>query len=160
MARFTGLSGELEGIVSAGGGADEYVLVEGGRWRLRARASGDVRTGEPVRVLVRPAATGFVADHSDAAGTEIAMGEVAGTVIDVAYRGRGYDHVVSCGNGTLAAVFSTRAHARGAQAKVSLDPSGCIAFPLNDTDAFSYDTDLTTVTAGEEPAAIKQGATP
>ncbi|WP_051450165.1 ABC transporter ATP-binding protein [Actinospica robiniae] len=161
VARFTGLSGELEGIASAGAGADEYVLVEGGRWRLRARASRDLRAGEPVRVLVRPAATGFAGDGRRTAETEgAAAGEIEGTVVDVAYRGRGYDHVVSCGNGTLAAVFSPSAYARGVQVKVSLDPSGCIAFPLNDADAISYNTDLTTVMAGEEPVAMKQGATP
>ena len=190
VARFTGLSGELEGTVigrvGADESADELALIEVGPWRLRARAAFEARTGEKVRVLIRPAATGFAAESAEggsesessasgagsgagagigsgsAAGVGsgsggLAVGEVEGTVIDVAYRGRGYDHVVACGDGTLASVFSVRPRARGRQVKLSLDPSGCIAFPLNAAAEISYDEEVTAVMAGSVSADPNQG---
>jgi nicotinamidase-related amidase len=84
---------------------------------------------------------------------------VEGSVIDVAYRGRGYDHVIACGESTLTSVFSARPRARGAQAKLSLDATGCIAFPLNASGEISYDEEVTAVTAGQEPVAINRGVT-
>jgi iron(III) transport system ATP-binding protein len=84
---------------------------------------------------------------------------VEGTVIDVAYRGRGYDHVVACGESTLTSVFSVRPWARGAQAKLSLDAEGCIAFPLNDRDEIGYDEEVTAVMAGQEPVTSNRGVT-
>jgi iron(III) transport system ATP-binding protein len=53
VARFTGLSGELEGAVRERID-EESVLVEVGPWRLRARAESGLSTGDGVRVLVRP----------------------------------------------------------------------------------------------------------
>ena len=184
VARFTGLSGELEGTVigrvGADESADELALIEVGPWRLRARAACEARAGEKVRVLIRPAATGFAAEpaeggaasESSGAGVGsgsgsgarvgsgaggLAVGEVEGTVIDVAYRGRGYDHVVACAGGTLASVFSVRPRARGMQVKLSLDPSGCIAFPLNAAAEISYDEEVTAVMAGSSTADTHQG---
>ena len=53
---------------------------------------------------------------------------LTGTVTDVAYRGRGYDHVVVCGTQTLSAVHSTHPYPRGTQVPVALDADGCLAF--------------------------------
>jgi hypothetical protein len=52
---------------------------------------------------------------------------LAGKVVDVAYRGRGYDHVVAVRNGTLSSVFGEQAWSRGTEVHVALDPEGCIA---------------------------------
>ena len=154
VARFTGLSGELGGTV-VGRDDEEFFVVEVGPWRVRARSAHALKAGDAVRVLIRPAATAF--DESDA---ESAVGTVSGAVIDVAYRGRGYDHVVACGEHHLTSVFSPRPWARGTQVKLALDPAGCIAFPLNDAAEISYDEEVTTVMAGQDnPAAIKQGVT-
>jgi len=47
-------------------------------------------------------------------------------VVDVAFTGRGYEHVVSVGEGaTLTKIFSTRRFERAAHVKVSFDPSEC-----------------------------------
>ena len=153
VARFTGLSGELGGSV-VGRDDEEFYVIEVGAWRVRARSAHALKAGDAVRVLIRPAATAF--DESE---DESAVGTVSGSVIDVAYRGRGYDHVVACGEHHLTAVFSARPWARGTQAKLSLDPTGCIAFPLNDVAEISYDEEVTAVMAGPEPASSKQGVT-
>ena len=155
VARFTGLSGELTGTV-VGRDTDEFFVVEVGDWRLRTRSAHVLGAGDKVRVLIRPAATAFAATESEAGSS---VGAVEGTVIDVAYRGRGYDHVIACGESTLTSVFSARPWARGTQARLSLDATGCVAFPLNASGEISYDGEVTTVTAGREPVASNQGAT-
>ena len=155
VARFTGLSGELTGTV-VGRDTDDLFVVEVGAWRLRTCSAHALSAGNQVRVLIRPAATAFAATESD---TGSPLGVVEGSVIDVAYRGRGYDHVIACGESTLTSVFSARPRARGAQAKLSLDATGCIAFPLNASGEISYDEEVTAVTAGQEPVAINRGVT-
>jgi ABC-type Fe3+/spermidine/putrescine transport system ATPase subunit len=165
VARFTGLSGEVEAVVLERTEHD-FVLVGVGPWRLRARAARGVTAGARARVLIRPAATGFAGGDvagsaaSGGEGPECAVGEVEGTVVDVAYRGRGYDHVIACGEGTLTSVFADRPRTRGAAVRLTLDPAGCIAFPLTGTDEIRYDADLTTVTADPVSADVKQGVTP
>ena len=151
VARFTGLSGEFTGTV-VGREPDGLLVVDVGPWRLPARSAHALKAGDAVRVLIRPAATAFI--DSD---LESSLGEVSGTVIDVAYRGRGYDHVIACGDSTLTSVFSARPRPRGTQAKLSLDATGCIAFPLNDADQISYDKEVTAVMVGQLPAASNQG---
>ena len=157
VARFTGLSGELTGTVVGSESDDEHV-IEVGSWRVKARSAHALKAGDDVRVLIRPAATAFD-ESADAAGSGCAAGTVDGTVIDVAYRGRGYDHVIAGGDRHLTSVFSARPWVRGTQAKLSLDPTGCIAFPLNDAAEISYDDKVTTVMAGQDPAAINRGVT-
>ena len=73
---------------------------------------------------------------------------LTGTVTDVAYRGRGYDHVVSCAAGVLTAVFDTHPRTRGTRVEVALDRDGCVVYPEPATASGngSYDVDLTTVT--------------
>ncbi|MDX6235228.1 MAG: iron(III) transport system ATP-binding protein [Kribbellaceae bacterium] len=119
VARFTGLAGELTGLVTQTEG--EFAVVRTGDHRLRARVAGPLKTGESVQVLVRPAATRILAD--DAVPAE---GIVSGTVVDVAYRGRGYDHVVTGEYGTLTAVFDEQARPRGTKVQVALAPDGCV----------------------------------
>jgi iron(III) transport system ATP-binding protein len=120
VARFTGLAGELDGVVRRVDG--EAVVVDVGGDRLRARRGTALSVGDPVRLLVRPAAA-RLADTT----TAVPDGAVTGTVIDVAYRGRGYDHVVACADTTLSAVFAARPRQRGAEVRVALDADGCLA---------------------------------
>jgi ABC-type Fe3+/spermidine/putrescine transport system ATPase subunit len=119
VARFTGLAGELTGLVTQTEG--QFAVVRTGDHRLRARAAGPLKTGDSVQVLVRPAATRILSD--DAVPAE---GIVSGTVVDVAYRGRGYDHVVMGEYGTLTAVFDEQARTRGTKVQVALAPDGCV----------------------------------
>ncbi|MBS2964723.1 ABC transporter ATP-binding protein [Actinocrinis puniceicyclus] len=125
VARFTGLAGELTGVAAVADPEHAVVLVAG--HRLRARTPLRLTEGQRARLMVRPAATRIL-DAVDAPPD----GMLAGTVIDIAYRGRGYEHVVACAESTLTAVFDTRARRRGEQVCVTLDPDGCFAYPLED----------------------------
>lgn len=122
VARFTGLSGELTGTSTLA--TDDEIAVAIGDRRVVCRSIERVKVGGPVRVLVRPAATAL-ADE----GAEQQPNLLAGTVADVAYRGRGYDHLVHTDAGTLAGVFDTQAWSRGQRCQVRIDPNGCFAFP-------------------------------
>lgn len=125
VARFTGLAGELAGTVVAAETHEAVLLIAG--HRLRARAISNLVEGQRARLMVRPAATRIV-EYVDSAPE----GTVAGTVIDVAYRGRGYEHVIACADSSLTAVFDTSARQRGEPVCVVLDPAGCIAYPIDD----------------------------
>jgi ABC-type Fe3+/spermidine/putrescine transport system ATPase subunit len=134
VARFTGLAGELPGRIVAtepdtrpatdSDPADgvEVVVQVAGR-RLRSRAIGALAVGDEVTLTVRPAATSILA-----AGRAAPFGSLQGVVVDVAYRGRGYDHVVTGPGGTLAAVFDPRPQVRGSTVEIALDPAGCVAY--------------------------------
>ena len=162
VARFTGLSGELTGT-AVERIADDFVLVKVGPWRLRARSAHAIKAGDEVRVLIRPAATAFAApperDPASAHGPASALGVAEGTVVDVAYRGRGYDHVVACGDATLTSVFATAPRARGTEVRLTLDPAGCIAFPFAAAGQMRYDEEITTVMADSVSAGSERGVT-
>ncbi|HEY5455778.1 MAG TPA: ABC transporter ATP-binding protein [Acidothermaceae bacterium] len=138
VARFTGLAGELPGhVVSVSGGE---AIVATGSARIRARCDSTLQPGHDAVVLVRPAATTLTASSN------VRDGVLTGTVIDVAYRGRGYDHVIACEAGTLSAVFDTGAHPRGSTVHVALDPERTMAHTNGDRDAPRAVEELTAVT--------------
>ena len=141
VARFTGVAGELVGTVVRLFGETGEVRV--GDLLVRVRCLGPLVEGDVVRVVVRPAATSIVESGGTATGGS-GCGVLAGTVTDVAYRGRGYDHVVAAGPWVLTSVHASRAHPRGSAVDVVLDPEHCVAFA--DGDAGRYFNDLTTVT--------------
>ncbi len=141
VARFTGVAGELVGTVVRALG--EVVEVRVGELLVRARCLGALAEGDVVRVVVRPAATSIAEGNGSPARAQ-ESGALAGVVTDVAYRGRGYDHVVAAGPWVLSAVHAARAHPRGSAVHVVLDPEHCVAFA--DADAVRYVEDLTTVT--------------
>jgi ABC-type Fe3+/spermidine/putrescine transport system ATPase subunit len=61
----------------------------------------------------------------------IAAGEhhLAGTVADVAFRGRGYEQAIDiAGHGRLTGVFAETRAARGESVGLRLDPAGCHVF--------------------------------
>ncbi len=120
VARFTGVAGELAGTVRDVDGDTVGVDVAG--VRLSARPGDALTPGDRAHVLIRPAATSL---HDSWPGPS---GSLAGTVIDVAYRGRGYDHVIDCAGGTLAAVFSPTRRSRGSAVSVRIDATGCSAY--------------------------------
>jgi iron(III) transport system ATP-binding protein len=52
-----------------------------------------------------------------------------GRVVDVAYRGHGYDHVIELADGTrLAGVYASDRRPRGETVRIGLDPAGCFAY--------------------------------
>jgi ABC-type Fe3+/spermidine/putrescine transport system ATPase subunit len=139
VARFTGLAGELPGRVIVADGDD--VVVQVGDRRLRSRTAGALAAGDVVSVMVRPAATTILRT-----GATAPHGSLPGTVTDVAYRGRGYDHVVTGPAGSLSAVFDQRARSRGSAVEVALDPDGCVAYPTGvPDDTICYSRIITAV---------------
>ena len=145
VARFTGLAGELAGELTgpAAGGADPAdvgtVLVRTAAGLLSAATTAGVAAaGGAVRVLVRPAAvTLALADSADPADPG-GGGGPSGKVVDTAYRGRGYDHVVELPGGVrLTGIFDRAAHPRGTAVRLLLDPDGCFAFADHDSGAVS-----------------------
>lgn len=129
VARFTGLAGELCGRAMDVRGQQATVRI--GDWVLHGRALG-AQAGYPVRVMIRPAATRL----ASAEGGPDQPG-LPGTVIDVAYRGRGYDHVVATPAGTLTAVFDPIARQRGAPVRVVVAPDGAMVYPDSRTETSS-----------------------
>ncbi len=134
IARFTGVAGECLATATAVAG-DEVTLAVG-QHQLSARAIGTHRAGGQVRLLMRPAATTLTGDEPartpGAAAAAPHANSLDGVVIDVAYRGRGYDHVVRCAAGTISAVHAPTAHGRGSRVTVRLDPQHCLAYPAAD----------------------------
>ncbi|MHB8618165.1 MAG: ABC transporter ATP-binding protein [Chloroflexota bacterium] len=123
VARLTGLAGELRGeVVGSRSGELASVAVSGGR--LAARRLEPLPDGV-VRVLVRPSAVQLLpATHQDA--------HLAGEVRDVAFRGRGYEHVVEISGGhRLEGAFSEHRWERGEHVGVKLDANGCLLFSSN-----------------------------
>ncbi len=124
VARFTGLAGELAGHV-AGPAPAGGVAVRTGAGVVHTTATAALPPGTPARVLVRPAAVTL--SHEAGPGP---VPSLAGTVVDTAYRGRGYDHVVRLADGVLlTGIFDRGARPRGGQVHLRLDPDGCVAFP-------------------------------
>jgi iron(III) transport system ATP-binding protein len=61
---------------------------------------------------------------------------LAGTVADVAFRGRGYEHAIDiAGHGRLTNVFASTRARRGEAVGLRLDPAGCHLFPAGPAEA-------------------------
>ena len=136
VARFTGLAGELgvRLVRQAGDGCAEVTA---------AAANGEAGRGshaaEPRTFLVR-VPPGF--DGADRGvvmirptGIRICSGDdgehhLAGTVTDVAFRGRGYEHAVDVpGHGRLTGIFASVRADRGRRVGLRLDQAGCLLYP-------------------------------
>jgi len=128
VAGFTGLAGSFSG--QAAGERNGYWSVRVGEHELRCTAAGGIDVGTFVDLLIRPTAATLEIDASDGsqlAGDRIDL--IPGVVVDIAYRGRGYDHVIETAYGRLASVFDVRPWTRGRSCFVRLDADGCLAFP-------------------------------
>ena len=124
VARFTGLSGELAGrVVAASAGNRLRVRVEDAELEVSDRHPERAPAGADTMVLVRPAAARF-ATASEHAPT------LPATVVDSAFRGRGYEHVVETPAGHRLGGIAHDARQRpGTPVRVALDPGGCHAYP-------------------------------
>ncbi len=129
VARFTGLSGEL--AVRVRGVATGTEPAAAGTIRLELSSPALLRsclgsaaapvTGDAV-LLIRPTGVQVVGTHSD-------EHHLAGTVADVAFRGRGYEHAIDIpGHGRLTGVFSSARASRGETVGLRLDPVNCHVF--------------------------------
>ena len=119
VAGFTGLAGSFLGTVTEQVGP--LITVDLGATSIQCRASEVFTMGTKVDVLIRPAATSFAVQS---------QWSMSSTIVDLAYRGRGYEHVVECRFGILTGVFSEQSFSRGARVEIEIDPMKCIAFPF------------------------------
>ena len=152
VARFTGLAGELTGRLeaAAAGGA---VRVRTGADLVTAVPVGEpASAGAAVRVMIRPAAVTLAERTSAEDSGSSRSGGLTGTVVDTAYRGRGYDHVVELPGGVrLTGLFDRTAHHRGTGVHLLLDPDGCFVFP----DASSGSAPTTSPAVAREAAPVR-----
>jgi iron(III) transport system ATP-binding protein len=119
VARFTGLAGELAVHVH-GPSTGRNLRVRLGDRLVEARAPRPLQRGVPAQLLVRPSAGALVASSDDGA-------DLLGVVRDVAFRGRGYEHVVDLADGgRLHSLFSESKWSRGEQVGVKLDAEQCL----------------------------------
>lgn len=123
VARFTGVAGEIHGSIQQRlGNGDFRVRTEAGLLDARGSGSATLADGE-VTLMVRSAPIRLLAPATGPGG-------LAGRVVDVAFRGRGYDHVVDLGGaGRLLGVFSEDRWERHACVAVRIPVEGCLAFP-------------------------------
>jgi len=138
VARFTGLSGELGVRVL---GAQRHGVTEvipapvrqagdtagpaaGAPGRsFHARSPFDLAGARDGVVMIRP--TGIRICSSDDGEHHL-----AGTVSDVAFRGRGYEHAVDVpGHGRLTGIFADVRASRGQPVGLRLEQAGCLLYP-------------------------------
>ena len=142
VARLTGLSGELIGRVESLR-PDALINVAISDATIAARRHPSLMPGDTVRVLVRPAAIRLLSPMNDAIQTRA-------EVRDVAFCGRGYEHVVRLpGGAALTGIFAETRWERGAHVGVRFDPDGCLLFPVSDRETLQ-----STVAAPPEPSRI------
>jgi len=121
VARFTGVAGELAvRVVGESEGFYEVVLEHGDGPSFRATSIERGLIG-PARLMVR------------ASGVELAPAHVVtghpGLILDVAFTGRGYEHVVELGDGKLLRkVFSSTRFERDGAVRVCIDPQASLVF--------------------------------
>ncbi len=119
VARFTGTAGEL---------AVASLEAEGPRARVRLVAPAGVEltaTLGPLGVPSHPRL--FVRAAGVSLRPRGVGGELTGRIVDVAFTGRGYEHVVELAEGvTLAKVHHARRCERGEEVAVDLDPEACL----------------------------------
>jgi iron(III) transport system ATP-binding protein len=126
VARFTGLSGELPVQVQRPAGEGTFEVAVTGPAQVRPfRARGaSLPLGQAAALLmIRPTGIRLCASHTG-------QQHLAGTVADVAFRGRGYEHAIDiAGHGRLTNVFADTRARRGETVGLRLDAAGCHLFP-------------------------------
>ncbi len=126
VARFTGLAADLpvEVLCACGPRGYDVALPFAGDHRVRAHAPVPLTPGAKARLYVR------------AAGVRLARGGhdgIAGTVRDVAFIGRGYEHVVQVGeHEVITKVFSDTRHDRESEVRVCFDAES--SFVLSESE--------------------------
>jgi len=129
VTRFTGVSGEFN-VATVHARDSEYVEVSlpfAPNQRVRARTNNCFDPAKELKLFVR--ATGVTLS---APSRGDGMG---GEVLDVAFNGRGYEHVVTLGDGaTLTKIFSTRRYERESNVKVSFESSECFVMDAREEE--------------------------
>ena len=155
VARFTGLSGELSGRVAgnvdiAGQG---FVEVEVGGFVVQGRPiEGPLRRHQRVQVLIRPFAVRLFEEGSDRDAPIGRRSRIGVTVLDSAFRGSGYEHVVSVNGKTrLTGVPAGRRIPFMSEAVLEIDPEGCLVIADPAEARLGDDDDVSLAKEREEP---------
>ncbi|HVA52991.1 MAG TPA: ABC transporter ATP-binding protein [Acidimicrobiales bacterium] len=120
VARFTGVAGEFPVHVKRLLGDDRVVvaLPFSSSHTIEASSNESLKPDADVSLFVRASGVSLAAPAHDEG--------VRGLIRDVAFNGRGYDHVVDVGEGfTLTKIFATTKFDRGRNVKICFDPSAC-----------------------------------
>ncbi|MCK4178172.1 ABC transporter ATP-binding protein [Aciditerrimonas ferrireducens] len=117
VARFTGLAGELAGTLADVRGEQAVVQTAAGALTGRLLASGRPGRGASAEVLVRPSAVRLAGEGEPG---------LDGEVLDGAFRGWGYEHVVALAGGRLRNVAAPARVPVGRRVRVQVDPAGCL----------------------------------
>ena len=127
VARFTGIACELPVLLRGRNGNGTF-LVEPTSLTLAQplHARSLLPDGERHEALltIRPSAVRICAPDRD-------EHHVLGTVADVAFRDRGYEHAVDLAGIRITGVYGLRRAARGEPVGLQFDPDGCMVFPLS-----------------------------
>ena len=152
VARFTGLSAELPGRIVgvARASVDRVEVSVSSRSGVRPiEAQRGMIRGEDldIHIMVRPSAVHLCApDCLDC--------QVVGSVTDVAFRGRGYEHAVELAEGDqVTGIFDGARFAPGDVVGLSIDPAGCMAFPSRECPDGPVPDAPDRLTAGTDPLA-------
>ena len=128
VARFTGLAGELPVRVHAGRGPNDTIEVEplgGPRLArpLHARSAIASPGLDDALLTIRRTAVRICLPEAD-------EHHLLGTVTDVAFRDRGYEHAIDLpGQTMISGVFAEGRVGRGETVGLRFEPAGCMIFP-------------------------------
>lgn len=125
IAQFTGLAGIFEGRMTEQLESGK-IIVKVDEYTFTASTKDDIHSGEKVKMAIRPAAVHLLA--SDNAEDSSEKNLIKGQIIDVAYRGQGYEYVVKTGCGLLNNVIDNVKWPREASCFVAVDGESAIAF--------------------------------
>jgi iron(III) transport system ATP-binding protein len=151
VARFTGLAGELTGTAKQFDGRYLAVDVAGCDVYGRPMLGSVPVIGEPVRILVRPTAVHFASADTpigslprefaggrapsmtssvSSADHDIPTARLSAVVLDSAFRGWGYDHVIEVAGGRrMTGVPDIHRLSFDSRTEISLSADGCLIFP-------------------------------
>ena len=129
VARFTGVAAELDGVIEASAG-DGRVRVRVAGGALNARLGANATAAAPsVRVFVRGAPLRLSAPSSQITPGHDDDARIAGRVVDAAFRGRGYEHVIELADAQrVLGVFSERRWSRHENVTLHVPGDACVVF--------------------------------
>lgn len=127
VAHFTGVAGEIDGEV-IGWRDDQSVLVSTKAGTVVAKRCGGLeKRSKQVRLMLRGSAARINKSTNGADGV------LNGRVVDVAFRGRGYDHVIEVTGGTrLVGIFAHDRWERDDLVHLTLSADQTLAFPMEE----------------------------
>lgn len=125
IAQFTGLAAIFEGRMIEQLESNK-ITVKVDEYTFTASTKDSIHSGEKVKMAIRPAAVHLLASNND--GDNPKKNLIKGQIIDVAYRGQGYEYVVKTDCGLLNNVIDNIKWSREESCLVVIDGESAIAF--------------------------------